>query len=221
MKQMTIVAGRGKKKKSVKLFIPRSMTQQEVKRWFNAALFDGALMGIPSGTPLKTQTLSAITQGGGAINRLGDAIFVHEVVFRVMIVPDATITWSVANLAWVLDREPAVGLPNWNIVFNTIGGAGAGCYDVAMPAYDTRFRFKYLERMTVPCSWHAAVWNGAAVVASVLPIVATVRVPIKKKVMYDATNAVYAGVELLLYGWSSGGNAPLLTTSVEVFFSDA
>lgn len=220
-KQVSLMTGKGKKKRSVKLTIPRAMFKQEIKRWFNTALFDTAALGTPAGTPLRTNTFGTIASGGGAINRLGDAIRVHEVVYRLLLVPDNTFTWTVSNLAWIIDNEPAVGLPAWNVCFNTIGAGSVQCYDVAIPAYDTRFRFQYKERMTIPCADRAAYWNGAAAITSVLPIVATVRIPMKgRRVLYDATNAVYSGCELVFMGWSSGA-ASTLTMSVEVFFSDA
>lgn len=215
-------AGKGRKGKArqIALRIPRNMLKQEIKRWFNTALFDNATIDSPAGTPLKTNSFGTITSGGGAINRLGDAILVHEVVFRYMITPDAASTWTVADLAWLIDNEPAVGLSNWNVPFNTIGAGSAALYNVAIPAYDTRFRYKQLQRETIPMCNRALMWNGASTLASVLPQVGTVRLKLNRRVMYDATNAVYAGCELPFYAWSSGGAAKLFM-SVEVFFSDA
>lgn len=221
IKEVMVVSGKGKKAKKVKLRVPRNMLQQEVKRWFNAALADAVNLDIPSGTPYKTNSFGAIAQGGGAANRIGDAIFVHKVVYRMFISFDATITWSVAELAWVFDTEPAVGISNWNVVFNTIGGASNSLYHCAIPANDTRFRYKFAKRMT-HVSATDFVWNGSAFTGTAKPLVLEVEIPVRKRVMYDATNAVYKGTELALYGWGGGAaNQPKLSCSIQVFFSDA
>jgi len=221
MKEVVVSTGKGKKKKMVKLRIPRSMLQQEVKRFFNTGFFDAAVMDIPSGAPLKSNSFGTISSGGGAINRLGDAIFVHKVVYRFFIQPDATVTWQGAELAWVLDNEPAAGLAVWSSVFNTIGAGTTGLYHCAIPVYDQRFRYKYLRRVS-EIFQTIFVWNGSAFTGSPKPLIMEVTIPIRRKVMYDASNAVTAGCELAMYGWSGASvTQPKLWCSMEVFFSDA
>jgi len=221
LKQVVLSTGRGQKKKNVRLYIPRNMFRQEIKRWFNAALADAVSLDSPAGTPYKTNSFGAIIQGGAAINRIGDAINVLKVVYRLLIVPNSTITWSGAEMAWLLDNEPAVGISTWNVPFNTIGAASTGLYHCAIPAYDTRLRYKQLKRLSHVFET-TFVWNGSAFTGSTKPLIMEVEIPVRRKVQYDATNAVYAGCELAVYGWqAAASNQPTLSMSIEVFFTDA
>lgn len=219
-KSLTVLTGSGKKQRRVKLMIPRAFFP-ELKRMYQVGFWDAETMDAPSATASRFGFLANITVGGGATNRIGDSIYVENVIVRLHVEQSTSVTYTTANLAFVVDKEPAAGAPAWTDVFNGIGAASATCYDVAIPNYDKRARFVYAKRDTIPLAWSSSYYNAAAIV-SVKPYTAVYDIPIKRVVEFDGSGSVYAGPELYLFGWSDvTSNTPKAYASYEIFFRDA
>ncbi len=217
---ITVATGKGRRKRGMRLRIPSALVP-ELKRQFLAAFWDNETLDAPSATASRFPVFAQITQGASAQQRLGDAIFVEKVVVRLCIEQNPSITFCSAHFAAVLDTEPAGSTPAWTDVFQGIGGASAGAYNVAIPNFDKRSRFVYKERTTVPLSPSAAYWNGSTALLCVRPVYVTLEIPIRKRVSYDDTSSVYKGCELQLFGWSdTTSNTPKCWGSYETFFTD-
>jgi len=214
--------GKGKKGKMIKLRLPASVLP-ELKRHYAAAGWDAETLDIPTATASSYNFFTQIGIGTANDSRLGDAIFVERVVIRLYIAQSASATSSVANLALVQDLEPAAGAPAWTDMFQGVGGAGPAAYHVAIPNYDKRYRFKYLERAVIPLHWSAAYYASPSTFVSPGTTTLHFEVPIKRKVYYDNTNGrPVRGNELMLWGWSdTNTNTPQATMSYEIFFTDA
>lgn len=212
------VKGKGKgKARTMKLSIPRSMIP-EVKRMFNAAFWDQETLDSPAAGASFYSLGAQVQLGTGAIQRIGDSIFIKEVVVRYHLIQSASASNCTAVIAMNLDHEPAAGGPNWAGVYQGIGSSSASAYTVAIPDFDQRSRFSYLRREVVPLAPQAVnVFN------LVKPVVATMRVPINKWVRYDNTTSIPTqGVDVQLWAWSDlTSNTPTLTASYELFFTDA
>lgn len=211
---------RGKVGRSLVLRIPQGMLP-ELKRQYFAAFWDAETLDDPAATASNYQFFSQISQGSNSYNRLGDSIFVDRVVIRMIIVQSGDVSHETANLALVLDQEPAAGTPAWGDMFQGIGAASLQAYNVAIPNYDKRSRFKFIERASLPLAYTSAYGVGAAF-SSVMPRTITFDIPIKRHVRYDGTGArPYSGAELMIWGWSDvASNTPQATASVEIFFTD-
>jgi hypothetical protein len=226
-KTMTVLApGKGKKGKGkrLKLRIPRSMIP-EVKRQAFAAFWDMQAMKNPSvdTTAARYNLFDDIALGTGSANRLGDAVFVEKIVIRLMVHGQSAETFGVSTVAVVMDTEPASSVANWLDMFSGIGAGNTGLYDVAIPEQDERFRFRYLREVRFPHYWSAAYYN-AGTTAAVIPHCVTLDIPIKRRVMYDATQTKpVAGCNVGIHGWSDTtlGTWPRAYGSYEIFFRDA
>ena len=220
-KLMTVQVGKGKKKRGVRMRIPRGLLP-ELKRKFDPAFWDGETLDSPSATASQYALFAQIVQGTNAQNRLGDSIFVDKVVLRLHLEQSTSNTFSTACLAVVMDMEPAAGNPAWTDVFQGIGAATAPAYLNAIPNFDKRLRFSYKERMSIPLSWSGAYWNGSAATVSPHPKQIVMEIPVKRRVSYDNSGGVYRGCELQLFGWSDlTANTPKVWGSYEIFFTDA
>ncbi len=219
---MVTLPGKGKKGKKVKLRIPSSMIP-ELKRYYQVAFWDVETLNSPAGTASSYNILQNITPGTSAITRLGDAIYIEKIVIRLLVYQVTTITFTTANIAVVIDNEPAVGSPAWTDIWQDIGGSDPGAYDVAIPNYDKRFRFNIVREARIPLEWAAAYWNGSTALISTRPQLLVLDIPIKRRVMYNgATGAPYRGCNISVWGWSdANANPPLAQGSYEVFFRDA
>jgi hypothetical protein len=215
--------GKGKKEKRIRLRIPTTMLHPEMKRMYGVGFFDAATVGTPASGYQKYSFISQVSAGTSSYQRLGDAIFVEKIVLRLLVYQNTTITFTTANIAAVLDNEPASGEPSWTDVFQGIGSSDLGSYDVAIPNYDKRSRFTIVREIRCPLQWAAAYWNGSAAVISTTPHHLVLEIPIRRRAMFDgATARPYRGVELTLYAWSdTTTNKPLIQGAYEVFFTDA
>lgn len=226
-RQLTVLLpGKGKKGKGrrMKLQIPRSMIP-EVKR-ITAYFWDAQYMKNPAvdTTASRYMILTDIVQGTGSSNRLGDAIFVEKVVLRFYFNGTSQTTFQISNGVVFADNEPAAAVPNWADLFTGIGVGNTGLYDVAVPEQDERFRFKMLREFHNMHFWSAAYYNAGAF-AAVRPIFIELEIPIKRRVMYDSTQAKpVAGCDIGVMGWSDmAGGATLWPqgyASYQVFFRD-
>lgn len=219
---VSVVTGKGRKAKNVKLRIPASMFP-EIKRYYQVCGIDAQAVGQPGASSVQKDIFAGVTSGTGAGQRLGNSIFVKKVVFRLYCVQDTTINFSNLNFAFVHDLEPAAAAPLWSTVWEP-GGSGAGQYNVVIPADDERFRYKYDQRFTVPLHWTAVAWNGSTYATSTKPFTGVVEIPINRRIDYSssATARPFKGEELTMWAWSdAGSNKPFLTASWEVFFTDA
>lgn len=227
-KTMTLtMPGKGKKGKGrqVKLRIPASMIP-ELKRQSFAAFWDTQPLKTPANdaTASRYMLFDDISLGTGSANRLGDAIFVEKIVIRLLVHGQVTTTFNTATLAVILDTEPDATAPAWTDMFAGIGAGGTGLYDVAIPEQDKRYRFRYLREVRVPLKWTAAYYTGAAAVVSLEPFLITLDIPIKKRVMYDASvSKPVKGCNVGVFGWSdeSGATLPKAYGSYEIFFRDS
>jgi hypothetical protein len=217
---ITVATGKGRRKRGMRLRIPSALVP-ELKRQFLAAFWDGETLDAPSATASRFPVFAQITQGSSAQQRLGDSIFVEKVVVRLHFEQNTSITFCTAHIAAILDTEPAVGSPAWTDVFQGIGAAGSGAYNVAIPNFDKRSRFVYKERLTVPICPQGGYWNGSTAILLPRPVQVTMEIPIRKRISYDDTASVYKGCELQIFGWSDvTANVPKCWASYETFFTD-
>lgn len=221
---ITLPGGKNGRGKRVKVRIPRSMIP-ELKRQSFAAFWDTQPMKTPSNdaTASRYMLFDDISLGTGSANRLGDAVFVEKIVFRLMVNGSSASTFQTTTLAVVMDLEPDATVPVWADMFASIGAGNNGLYDVAIPEQDKRFRFRFLREIRIPHKWTAAYYN-AATVASVEPFLITLDIPIKRRVEYDASAAKpVKGCNVGIFGWSDSTVAtlPAAYGSYEIFFRDA
>lgn len=216
-----IIPKAGKKGKPLRLTIPVAL-KPEVKRWFEVAFWNDDLVASPAGTPLIYTIMQKIVSGTGPTQRIGNVIKVLKVVLRLHIYQVTTLTFTTVNIAVVKDTEPVGGQPGWTAVFQTIGGAGTGAYNTAIPAQDTRFRYQYLKEAKVPLEWTAAYWNGSAAVISTKPHCMTLEIPINQYTEYiSTTGSPGKGFEIHLMAWSdTNSNIPKINGSYEIFYTD-
>jgi len=211
--------GKGKKGGLQKLFLPRSMIP-ETKRMFSY-FWDAETLDAPSGGASSFFFLQDIAQGSNSTQRIGDSIFVKRIVIRLIIDQSAGNNTTTANLALIKDTEPAAASPAWTDLFQGIGGSSAAMYNVAIPNFDERSRFKYLKRITQPLVWQAAYYNAAAF-GTPQVISLTLVQEVNQQVSYNGTSATpERGAEISLWGWSDlTANTPKCNASMEIFFTD-
>lgn len=216
--------GKGKKGKgkAMVLHIPRSL-MPELKRMFNAAFWDAETLDNPTGPASSYEFFNQITQGVGATQRIGDCVFIENIVLRLQLQQSPSISQCTTVIELIGDKQPAAVIPTWNDIFQGIGGASAVAYLTAIPNFDERNRFRYLQRETIPMSWSAIAFDtGNTQHAAAAPKSITINLPIKKKIMYNGTGGVYAGMTLYLWAWSElTANTPHMNGSFEIFFTDA
>ncbi len=212
----------GKKLRKMRMTLPRFL-MPELKRAFSAAFWDAETLDDPGTGASAYNFLSQIEQGANPTQRVGDVIFVDEIVLRLYMEQSSSTTFSTAEFRLIEDREPAAGAPGWNTVFNGIGGASVQSYHVAIPDFDQRWRFKYLKEGSFPQAWTASSVNGGVTTSAIRPVSMTWRIPVKREIMYNSTSAYpVRGGEFILFGWSSlSANTPKVWASYEIFFTDS
>lgn len=200
--------------------IPRPIVA-EIKRTFQAAFWDNETLDSPAGTFSAFSFINQIGQGVGANERLGDQVVVLGLRIRFIAIQSIAVAHFPARLDLVVDKQPAAGASAWTDLYQGIGGANANAYIVAIPDFDRRTRYEYLDSRILVSSWTAAYADGGGAHIAVKPMVGEFDVRINRKIKFDS-NVIMSGVEYWLYGWGvQNSDTTQVTASYELFFQDA
>lgn len=219
---LTVMQGKGKKKKAVKLRIPAALFP-EMKRFVSPEVWSAVNIADPATGASQISCYTLIAQGTTAQTRNGDMIRVIKAVLRMYFRPNSSaVPSSTVDLAAVQDSEPAAGVPTFPQVFQG-GLASLYGYHCAVPNYDKRGRFVSKKRDAVPQVTTAAYISGGGVTSLyVRPVTLVWDIPINRVVKYDGANArPYQGSELEIFAWSDvSANMPTAWAALEIFFVD-
>lgn len=220
LKSVTVMGPKGK---PVVLKIPRSLVP-EVKRMYHPAFWNIETLDSPAGTVSAYSFIDKIAQGVTAAQRIGGEIRLHGLRINFFAFQSSGITSDTAVLQVIKDKQPAAGLPNWSDLFEPIGGGtDASAYTVAVPKYDTRKRFDYVDRRLLNSSWTAAYYNAGPTI-SIRHQVGVIEMKFNgAKIEYDPSLGVITkGFNVDLYGWGlQTSDTTRVTASYELFFEDA
>jgi len=204
-----------------RMYIPRSL-QPELKR-HNFPAFASQQTLNHAASAFTYAFCSQIGQGVTGGTRVGDQIFAKRLTVRGNISQNATAVFERAVVCFILDSQPAAGVPGFTDVFQ--GGLPLDT-DYFNPILndDKRRRFKILKMLRWPLMWQAAVQavGGGSILASPQSHAWECSMPINRKISYnESAGAPYMGGEIYMFAWSdSTSNLPFLDASGFLSYTD-